>query len=153
MEYNRSYSADVPLYTLNPIFQLVSVLLIVSLCANNKSRTVSIGRIMLYMWGLGSKRNLDKLIQLKKNKNIGDIPMATDECIINVVRQCVKDGLLDVKKDGGTALYDLTVSGRSLLYKLRQTDLYKDIEDGLKSVGILPETYVKQLEINWYAEV
>ena len=153
MENNRSYSADVPLYTLNPIFQLVSVLLIVGLCANNKSKTVSIGRIMLYMWGLGSKRNLDKLKKKKKNKNIGDIPMATDDCIINVVRQCVNDGLLDVKKEGNTALYDLTIFGRSLLYKLRQTDLYKDIEEGLKSVGVLPETYVKQLEINWYAEV
>lgn len=150
MEEKKTYSADVPLYVTNPIFQLVSVLLIIANCTNNKNNTASIGRIMLYMWGLGSKSNLYKLASLKKAKNIDDVPVSTDMQIISVVRQCVNDNLLKVGSDG---LYGLTSSGTALLYKLRTTDLYAEIRSDLDTVGRLPETYLKQLKINWYAEI
>ena len=150
MEKNKTYSADVPLYVTNPIFQLVSVLLIIANCTNNKNNTASIGRIMLYMWGLGSKTNLYKLAALRKAKSIDDIPVSTDMQIVSVVRQCVNDNLLKVESDG---LYGLTSSGTALLYKLRSTDLYAEIRSDLDTVGKLPETYLKQLNINWYAEI
>jgi len=150
MKQGDTYKADVPLYITNPIFQLVSVLLIIANCTNNKNNTASIGRIMLYMWGLGSRDNLLKLIALKKGGNIDDIPMAFDSQIITVVRQCVNDKLINIANDG---LYSLSSEGKSLLFKLRATDLNEEISSGLNSVGKLPESYLKQLEINWYAEV
>ena len=146
----NTYTADVPLYITNPIFQLVSVLLIIANCTNNRNNTASIGRIMLYMRGLGSKSNLQKLIGLRKNKNIDDIPMTFDSQVVAVVRQCVNDKLITIASDG---LYDLSSSGKSLLFKLRNTNLYAEISSDLNSVGKLPETYMKQLDINWYAEV
>jgi hypothetical protein len=146
----NTYAADVPLYITNPIFQLVSVLLIIANCTNNKNNTASIGRIMLYMWGLGSKSNLQKLIELKKTRSINDIPMTFDTQVVTVVRQCVNDRLITIADDG---LYNLSSSGKSLLFKLRNTNLYEEISFGLNSVGKLPETYMKQLEINWYAEI
>ena len=105
---------------------------------------------MLYMWGLGSKTNLEKLVTLRHSWNIDDIPMTFDNQIIEVVRQCINDGLISIASDG---LYELRSSGKSLLFKLCNTDLYKEICSDLSSVGKLPETYMKQLEINWYAEV
>lgn len=42
MENVKTYSADVPLYITNPIFQLVAVLLIIANCTNNKNNTASI---------------------------------------------------------------------------------------------------------------
>ena len=69
------YKTDVPLYITNPIFQMVSLLLIIANCTNNRNNTASIGRIMLYMWGLSSKSNLQKLIILRRDKNIDDIPI------------------------------------------------------------------------------
>lgn len=146
----NTYTADVPLYITNPIFQLVSVLLIIANCTNNKNNTASIGRIMLYMWGLGSKSNLQKLITLRRSKNIDDVPMTFDSQVVTVVRQCVNDNLITIASDG---LYDLSNSGKTLLFKLRNTNLYAEISSDLKSVGKLPETYMKQLEINWYAEI
>ena len=150
MEENKTYSADVPLYITNPIFQLVAVLLIIANCTTNKNNTASISRIMLYMWGLGSKTNLQKLVLLKKAKNIGDIPVTSDMQIITVVRQCANDNLVSVGRDG---LYALTSSGAALLYKLRDTNLYQEIYSDLNAIGKLPETYLTQLKINWYAEV
>ena len=150
MEENKTYSADVPLYITNPIFQLVAVLLIIANCTTNKNNTASIGRIMLYMWGLGSKTNLQKLVLLKKAKNIGEIPVISDMQIITVVRQCANDNLVSVGRDG---LYALTSSGAALLYKLRDTNLYQEIYSDLNAIGKLPETYLTQLKINWYAEV
>jgi len=146
----NTYAADVPLYITNPIFQLVSVLLIIANCSNNKNNTASIGRIMLYMWGLGSKTNLQKLIMLKKSRNIDDIPMTFDSQVVTVVRQCVNDRLITISDDG---LYNLSNDGKSLLLKLQNTNLYEEISSGLNSVGILPESYMKQLKINWYAEI
>ena len=146
----NTYTADVPLYITNPIFQMVSVLLIIANCTNNKNMTASIGRIMLYMWGLGSKSNLQKLITLKKSRNIDDIPMTFDSQVVTVVRQCVNDKLITIADDG---LYHLSSTGKSLLFKLRNTNLYEEIKSDLNSVGKLPETYMKQLEINWYAEI
>ena len=146
----NTYAADVPLYITNPIFQLVSVLLIIANCSNNKNNTASIGRIMLYMWGLGSKTNLQKLIMLKKTRNIDDIPMTFDSQVVTVVRQCVNDRLITISDDG---LYNLSNGGKSLLLKLQNTNLYEEISSGLNSVGILPESYMKQLKINWYAEI
>lgn len=102
------------------------------------------------MWGLGSKTNLQKLISLKKAKNIDDIPVTSDAQIITVVRQCVNDNLASVGRDG---LYALTSSGAALLYKLRDTNLYQEIYSDLNAIGKLPETYLTQLKINWYAEV
>lgn len=148
MDQNKTYMADVPLYINNPIFQMVSVLLIIDKCTNNKKNTASIGRIMLYMWGLGSKTNLEKLVMLRHSRNIDDIPMTFDSQIIEVVRQCINDGLIEIANDG---LYGLASGGKSLLFKLRNTDFYKEISSDLSSVGKLPETYMKQLEINWYA--
>ncbi len=146
----NTYAADVPLYITNPIFQMVSVLLIIANCTNNKNNTASIGRIMFYIWGLGSKSNLQKLITLKKSRIIDDIPMTFDSQVVTVVRQCVNDKLITIAEDG---LYNLSSSGKSLLFKLRNTNLYEEISSSLNSVGKLPEIYMKQLEINWYAEV
>ena len=145
-----TYKGDVPLYVTNPIFQLVSVLLIILLCSNSRDNTVSIGRIMLYMWGLGSKSNLNKLIMLKRNGAIEDIPMTTDASIITVIRQCISDQLVSINQRGK---YDLTTTGKSFLFKLRETNLYDEISTDLNSIGKIPESYFKQLEINWYATV
>lgn len=150
MEQNNIYEADVPLYITNPVFQLVSVLLIIENCTNNRNNTASIGRIMLYMWGLGSKDNLQKLIALREGKEINDIPMTFDSQVVSVVRQCVNDNLITIANDG---LYDLTSNGKSMLFKLRNTSLYDEIKTNLRNVGKLPESYMKQLKINWYAEV
>lgn len=150
MEQNKIYEADVPLYITNPVFQLVSVLLIIENCTNNRNNTASIGRIMLYMWGLGSKDNLQKLIALREGKEINDIPMTFDSQVVSVVRQCVNDNLITIANDG---LYDLTSNGKSMLFKLRNTSLYDEIKTDLRNVGKLPESYMKQLKINWYAEV
>lgn len=145
-----TYKGDVPLYVTNPIFQLVSVLLIILLCSNSRDNTVSIGRIMLYMWGLGSKSNLNKLIMLKRNGAIEDIPMTTDASIITVIRQCISDQLVSINQRGK---YNLTTTGKSFLFKLRETNLYDEISTDLNSIGKIPESYFKQLEINWYATV
>ena len=144
------YKTDVPLYITNPIFQMVSLLLIIANCTNNRNNTASIGRIMLYMWGLSSKSNLQKLIILRRDKNIDDIPITFDSQVIEVVRQCINDKLITIANDG---LYNLTSSGKSLLFKLRNTNLCEEINSDLNCVGKFPETYMKQLETNWYAEI
>lgn len=153
MPQNQTYMGDVPLYSSNPLFQMVSVLMIAESCSTSKSQLVSIERIMSYMWGLGSKRNLDKLIQLKKNHSVDVFPMVTDANVIMVVRQCVYDGYLVVRKESNKSMYGLTSAGMVLLHNLRQTDLCRDISSSLSSVGKVPESYLKQLQIDWYAEV
>ena len=144
------YKTDVPLFITNPIFQMVSVLLIIANCTKNRNNTASIGRIMLYMWGLSSKSNLQKLIILRRDKNIDDIPITYDSQVLAVVRQCIIDNLITIANDG---LYNLSIGGKSLLFKLRNTNLYMEINSDLNSVGKFPETYVKHLVTNWYADI
>ncbi len=150
MDQMKTYSSDVPLYVTNPVFQLVSVLLIIDQCTNNRDKTAGIGRIMIYMWGLGSKTNLLKLITFKQLGHIDDIPMIAETQIVRVLRQCINDGYIRVTDDG---LYDLTSLGKDFLIKLENTLLYKDILADLIRVGKLPESKVKQLSFNWYAEI
>ena len=76
--------------------------------------------------------------------------MTFDSQVVTVVRQCVNDRLITISDDG---LYNLSNGGKSLLLKLQNTNLYEEISSGLNSVGILPESYMKQLKINWYAEI
>lgn len=153
MEQQKFSSWDVPLFISNPLYQMVSILLILKMCVNNRSKSASIGRIQLYLWGLASKGNVEELKSVRLGKSIEDVPLYIDTKIYEVVRQCVMDGLIDLSNDKDNSLYYLSKRGSQMLVKLSKTDLYKDIHDSLDTIGIIPETKIKNLNINWYASI
>ena len=153
MEQQNYSSGDVPLYISNPLYQMVSILLILKICVNSRSKSASIGRILLYLWGLASKDNVENLKNLRIRKTIEDIPIFLDSQIYEIVRQCVNDGFIVVKTDQKTSLYYLAKRGLQLLDTLSGTDLYKDIYESLKEIGIIPQNTIENLRINWYATI
>ena len=153
MEQQKFSSWDVPLFISNPLYQLVSILLILKMCVNKRSKSASIGRIQLYLWGLASKDNIEELKSIRLGKSIEDVPLYIDPQIYEVVRQCVTDGLIVVGNDKDNSLYYLAKRGSQMLDTLSRTDLYKDICQSLEAIGVIHETKIKNLKINWYAAI
>lgn len=153
MEQQKYCSWDVPLFISNPLYQLVSILLILKICVNKKSKSASIGRIQLYLWGLASKGNVEELKSIRLGKSIENIPLYVDPKIFEVVRQCVMDGLIVTGNDSVNSLYYLARKGSQMLDTLSETDLYTDIYNSLDDIGVIPETKIKNLKINWYATI
>ena len=153
MEQQNYSNWDIPLYISNPLYQMVSILLILKICVNSRSKSASIGRIQLYLWGLASNDNTEKLKKVKQGIPIEDIPVYVDSQICEIVRQCVKDGYIVVKTDSKATLYYLAKRGTQLLDTLSRTDLYKDIYDNLKEIDYIPQTTIDNLNIDWYATI
>lgn len=141
---------DIPLFISNPLYQMVAVILVIKYCSLNKNKTATIGKLQLYLWGLSSKRNLEKLTELRKNGTIDEYPFFVDVQIMKVMRQMIRDGYILPRSDSNTTHYGLTTSGEQFLIRLEQTELCRDIKQALDSIGKIPEKIILKLNINWY---
>lgn len=137
---------------LNPIYKML-VLLFVLLFDNSK-KGVKIGRIQIYLWGMSGDRNKQILSDYKKNGNISEMPITLDPQLRIILADAEQRGWVEQLADGNTySRYMITLQGRTMLYNLRNLNIYKEIEEGLSEMGRLPDTKIDNINYVWTNDI
>lgn len=137
---------------LNPIYKLMVIL---ALLQNSRSeKGVKISRIQVYMWGMSGKKNREILSNYRTNGNVGELPITPDSQLRVLIADAEQKGLIAAENDGKSYLrYKLTLQGQILLQQIRNTSIYKEIEEGLNEIGYLPDTKTDNINYVWTYDV
>lgn len=137
---------------LNPIYKMMVILVLLQNSRSEKG--VKISRIQVYLWGMSGKKNREVLASYRTNGIVGELPITPDSQLRVILADAEQKGLIVVENDGLSYMrYKLTLQGNLLLQQLRNTSIYKEIENGLKEIGDLPDTKTDNINYVWTYDV
>lgn len=137
---------------LNPIYKLMVILVLLQ---NNRSdKGVKISRIQVYLWGMSGKKNRETLAYYRTNGSVGELPITLDSQLRVIIGDAEQKGLIASENDGQSYLrYKLTLQGQIFLRQLRNSTIFREIEEGLKEIGYLPDTKTDNINYIWTYDV
>lgn len=137
---------------LNPIYKMMVVLLIL---LNNKSQKgAKIGRIQICLWGMSGNKNKQVLLGYRESGNISEMPITPDPQLRIILADAEQRGWIEQVADGKTySRYMITLQGRTILYNLRNLNIYKEIESGLSEIGRIPDTKIDNINYVWTNDI
>ena len=128
------------------------ILLLLKYCSSKKGATI--GRIQVYLWGMSGKRNRIILSNYKKKGMISELPISPDPNLRILLTEAERRGWIEQVEDGKYKMrYQLTLLGQSILHKLRNMDIYNEIEMGFNEIGNLPENKLKNVNCVWNYDI
>jgi len=137
---------------LNPVYKLMVILALLQNSSSNKG--VKLSRIQVYLWGMSGEKNRQMLASYRINGCVGDLPITPDNQLRIIIADAEQKGLIMAEKDGVSYLrYKLTPQGKNILRQLSVTSLYKEIENGLKEIGHLPDMKTDNINYVWAYDV
>lgn len=137
---------------LNPIYKLMVILVLLQNSRSEKG--VKISRIQVYMWGMSGKKNREILSNYRTNGSVGELPITPDSQLRVLIADAEQKGLIAAENDGKSYLrYKLTLQGQILLQQIRNTSIYKEIEEGLNEIGYLPDNKTDNINYVWTYDV
>ena len=130
-------------------------MVILALLQNSSSnKGVKLSRIQVYLWGMSGKKNRQILANYRINGCVGELPITPDRQLRVIIADAEQKGLIMAEKDGVSYLrYKLTPQGKTILRQLSVTSLYKEIENGLKEIGHLPDLKTDNINYVWAYDV
>lgn len=137
---------------LNPIYKMMVVLLV--LLNNESQKGAKIGRIQIYLWGMSGNQNKQVLLNYRESGNISEMPITPDPQLRIILADAEQRGWIEQVVDGKTySRYMITLQGRTMLYNLRNLNIYKEIENGLSEIGKIPDTKIDNINYVWTNDI
>lgn len=131
---------------LSPTFIRLAILTILD---KYPSRNFSISQIQVYLWGLLSLYNMQKLYMLKKKGTIDVIPIYDVPELDAIMGELYINHV--VKVNG--AKFQITSEGQQLMCHLKNEDLVKELKKSISPIGYLGETVLNNINLSLnYAE-
>lgn len=137
---------------LNPVYKLMVILVLLQ--NSRAEKGVKISRIQVYLWGMSGKKNREALASYRTNGSVRELPITPDNQLRIIIADAEQKGLITAEKDGKSYLrYKLTLQGQIILRQLRNTSIYKEIEEGLNEIGHLPDAKTDNINYVWTYDV
>lgn len=131
---------------LSPTFIRLAILIILDKYPN---RNFSISQIQVYLWGLLSLYNMQKLYMLKKKGTIDVIPIYEVPELDAIIGELYINHV--VKVNG--AKFQITSEGQQLMCHLKNEDLVKELKKSISPIGYFGETVLNNIKLSLsYAE-
>ncbi|WP_321519437.1 hypothetical protein [uncultured Bacteroides sp.] len=137
---------------LNPIYKMLVLLLV--LLNNSSHKGAKIGRIQICLWGMSGNQNKQILLNYKESGNISEMPITLDPQLRIILADAEQRGWIEQVADGKTySRYMITLRGSTMLYDLRNLNIYKEIEEGLSEIVRIPDTKIDNINYVWTNDI
>lgn len=125
---------------LSPAFIRLALLTIMD---KYPKQNFSLSQIQVYLWGLLSQDNMQKLYLLKKKRAIDVIPMYDVPELDAIMGELCINHIVKIKG----AKFQITSEGQHLMSRLKNEDLVIELNKSISPIGYLGESVITNINL------
>ena len=137
---------------LSPIYKILVIMLTIKHSPSKKGTHVS--RIQVFLWAMSGSVNRKILSEYNHSGIVGELPISPDPQLRILLAEAEQRGWIEMIEDGQSRMrYQLSLQGNAVLYELRGTGIYKEIEAGFTEIGKMPDNKLNNVNYVWSHDI